>query len=579
MNTKIDKDQIVSVSTNKLVGRSTAGTGSIEEISIGTTLVLTGGTLDISSSYVGQGTITTVGTLTSGTWNATVVGTQYGGTGADNHTATAGAIPYYSSGTVQTFLAATSTASKMLLSGASAAPTWSTSTIPTSAGATAGKILLSDGTNYVLSTPTFPNASASSGKIIQSDGTNWIASTATFPTAATSNKILIGNGTNYVESTPTFPNASATSGKIIISDGTNWIASTITRPNSTTTGDILYASASNVYSNLADVAVGSYLRSGGTSTAPVWSTITLPNAAAAGDIWYASATSVISALAKNTTATRYLANTGASNIPAWDQVNLTNGVTGNLPVTNLNSGTNASITTIWFGDGTWKNFNTFSYTTNGDIIIGAGSGVPGSPTDGGIWFDNGIGNHLGIRMTSLNQYFDTTIYNSITSVNITTNGEQTLIGAAAAAGTPNTLTIPAGYMRAGMTFHMKASGYFNSSFPAPSAATFKIKFGSTAIATTGSVTPASNVLNNDHWEIDAIITVIDAGPVGHVMCNTAILHGDGATSNLYEWDMTNTSTISLNTTGALDFDFTINYAAAAAGDSWVCTNFSLGLKG
>ncbi len=71
------------------------------------------------------------------------------------------------------------------------------------AGASAGKIVVSDGTTWVASTPTFPNASATSGKIIKSDGTNWAASTETYAAPGTSGNLLTSDGTNWTSAAAT----------------------------------------------------------------------------------------------------------------------------------------------------------------------------------------------------------------------------------------------------------------------------------------------------------------------------------------------------------------------------------------
>ncbi len=62
-----------------------------------------------------------------------------------------------------------------------------------------------------------------------------------------------------------------------------------------------------------------------------------------GDLLYGSATNTLSALGIDTIATRYLSNTGPSSTPKWAQINLSNGVTSTLSVTNGGTGANLSI--------------------------------------------------------------------------------------------------------------------------------------------------------------------------------------------------------------------------------------------
>lgn len=195
---------------------------------------------------------------------------------------TAGAIPYQSGADATTVLAATATASKMLLSGSSAAPTWSTSTIPSSAGATANKVLLSDGTNYVLSTPTFPNASATSGKIIKSDGTNWIASTETYAAPSTSGNMLMSDGTNWV-SQQTRNNWTS-----LVISGSNYTNATTSLTDVFVSGTLstatLYEFEANLYVNSSSTAgmqVAIQQTGTGTGALGVWSG-TATNAAATG---------------------------------------------------------------------------------------------------------------------------------------------------------------------------------------------------------------------------------------------------------------------------------------------------------
>ncbi|MES2155455.1 MAG: hypothetical protein V4510_10005 [bacterium] len=75
----------------------------------------------VAGSYTG---ITGVGSITSGAWRGTVVGTQYGGTGQNFVTASTGSIPYFSNVGTMTVLAPSTAGRVLQTNGPAAAPSW-----------------------------------------------------------------------------------------------------------------------------------------------------------------------------------------------------------------------------------------------------------------------------------------------------------------------------------------------------------------------------------------------------------------------------------------------------------------------
>lgn len=94
----------------------------------------------------------------------------------------------------------------------------------------------------------------------------------------------------------------AKSGSITIADGSQGASKVLVSNASGTgtwttiggatgaTGDLISFSATNTAANITDVSAGSYLRSGGVSTLPLWSTLKLPNTATANYVPYATST-------------------------------------------------------------------------------------------------------------------------------------------------------------------------------------------------------------------------------------------------------------------------------------------------
>ncbi len=133
--------------------------------------------------------ITTLGTIVTGVWNASTIATSYGGSGRTSATAYTPLIGGTTSTAAHQSMTSSSTAGQLVASGgASAVPVWTT--------------------------PTYPTTSATSGKLLRSDGTNFLSSTSTFADTYSASTLLYSNGANTVTGL-----ATANSGVLVTSGG------------------------------------------------------------------------------------------------------------------------------------------------------------------------------------------------------------------------------------------------------------------------------------------------------------------------------------------------------------------------
>jgi len=142
-----------------------------------------------------------------------------------------------------------------------------------------------------------------------------------------------------------------------------------------TAGDMLYYASGTTLTKLGIGTAYQALQVNAGGTAPSWQPSATSVLTAQGDLLYASAANTLARLAKSTTATRYLANTGTNNNPAWAQIDLSNGITGTLPVGNGGTGlTTLATGYIPYGNATSPFNSSANFNYNGSaLLIGVSS--------------------------------------------------------------------------------------------------------------------------------------------------------------------------------------------------------------
>jgi hypothetical protein len=109
-------------------GQIAAGAGltktgnTVDAVGTADRITVNADSIDIASTYVGQTSIVTLGTVTTGTWNATTIAANRGGTGQTSYTV--GDLLYADSSSTLAKLADVATGNALLSGGVGVAPSW-----------------------------------------------------------------------------------------------------------------------------------------------------------------------------------------------------------------------------------------------------------------------------------------------------------------------------------------------------------------------------------------------------------------------------------------------------------------------